>query len=1366
VLLCAVAVFSFSALSLSTEDTPADANHFATDAAALYQAASKVTPPSGADVVVLEDEERAWFDTEGKAIRTRYFLYKVLTQKGAVEWASIAANWEPWHEERPILRARVITPDNVVHTLDASTITDAPGKVTEYDLFSDRRVNRAPLPAVAPGSIVEEEQVSKQSAPFFGGTSVERFYFSGSVPIQHTRVLLDAPSALPIRYDVRLLPDLKPQRTEADGRVRIIFESGPIEAVEDVDPDLPSDVPAYSSVTFSTGVSWQRVAEEYAKIVDAQLAASDLKSLVNHVVATQKSRDQKISAILQYLHREVRYTGVEFGEATIVPRSPNETLTRKYGDCKDKAALLVAMLRTAGIPAYVALLNAGGREDVSPDLPGLGMFDHAIVFVPGTPDYWIDATDEYARLGEMPNGDQGRLALIARTDTTALSVTPVASSADNTIVEKREIFLAENGPGRILETSQPRGSAESSYRRAYADKENKSAKEELTNYVKSQYLAEKLDRMDRSDPHDLSQQFELVLESDRSKRGATDLDIAVAAIRIETLLNRLPADLRQREKEDDTKADKTASAKPKKNRTSDYQLPIAFVTEWRYTITPPPGFQPRPLPQNVDLPLGPAKLTEQFSAGSDGVVRATLRFDTVKRRISVSEGHELRDKAVQLLDQAPILIYFDPIGQVLLNQGKVREALKSYRDLIALHPKEPVHHLQLAQAFLVAGLGEPARSEAQTAVKLEPTSALAQKTLADILEYDSVGRKFRPGTDYGGAEAAYRAAIALDPDDKTNIANLAVLLEHNHWGLRYGPGARLKDALVEYRKLTPEKLAEFGMQNNIPIALFYDGQFAEAQKSAEALNPQPLALIIACEAALNGSQAALTEARKRTGQEEQFKQIAAAAGQMLINLRKYPQGADLEEAGASGNTASDTAAFAALYRKTVPHQQATFADDPIGAALRFEVLIWDPDLTLDQLRSICSLNCAKILATQDALDNYLKEAKGTISSKVRNGNFPDVGLDLSLTRAQPKVQGNDSTGYKVTLWPNANYKSARYIVKEDGHYKLLTTSRSVLAIGLEVLDRVNANDLNGARTLLDWLREDWHLPGGDDPLAGLAFPRMWTKGKDADAASMKIAAASILVRFKPTTPTGMAILEAAADSSPSGEERLNLMLAMVTGYLVIEKYEKSLPACAELAKEYPESEWLFETQSFALRALARFDDANALAEDRLKRLPGDLAAMRTLALNAESRGDYVKAHASWQKIIDAGQAEPQDLNSSSWNSLYTGKTGPADLENALKSAQLSNNSPNILHTLGCVYAELGKTKEAREVLVQAMDALNLDEPDEPFWYAFGRIAEQYGERDVAIADYNRVSKPKQAYQIPTSSYRLAQIRLQALHSDK
>ena len=1353
------------ATSVVGADEP-EVAHFLANAGTLYRRSSLVAPPAGADVLVLDDEETLVFDTDGKVARSRYFLYKVLTQRGAEGWGDISSTWEPWHQTRPSLRARVITSDNAVHLLDANTITDAPAKENADNVFSDRRVMRAPLPAVAQGSLIEEEQVSTESAPFFGAGTVERFYFGGSVPVRHTRLILDAPAALPLRYDIRLLPDLKPQRSEAEGRVRIAFDYGPMDSLQDADTGLPSDVPAYPSITFSTGDSWPRVADEYGKIVDKQIADANLKSLVGKLIAGKNSRDAKVGAILQYLGQEIRYTGVEFGESALIPHSPSETIARKYGDCKDKASLLVAMLRTADINAYIALLKAGTQEDVLPGLPGMGMFDHAIVFVPGYPDFWIDATDEYARLGEIPIADQDRLALIARPGSNVLLRTYASSSADNILTEKREIYLAENGPARIIETSQPHGSSESSYRRSYADKENKSAKEDLANYMKSQYLAEKLDRMDRSDPDDLSKQFELILESDRSKRGFTDLNIAVAAIRFDGLFSRLPSDLRQREAQDDSKTDKDSGQKTKKKRTSDYQLPEAFATEWHYTIVPPTGFSPKPLPPNTQLSLGPSILTEDFAADKDGVVHATLRFDTLKRRLTVSEAADLRDKVVQLIEREAIVIYFEPIGQRLLSQGNPRKAVQAYRDLIALHPKEAIHHLQLADFLLAAGLGESARDEAKAAVKLEPSSALAEKTLADILEYDLVGRKLRPGSDNAGAEAALRRAEQLDHDDRTTIGNLAILLEYNQWGLRYGPGAKLEDAVAEYRKLTAEQLADLGLRNNLAFALFYAGEFSGARKDALSLSPQPTALIVACEAVLHGSQAALAEGRERTTGEEQFKSVAQAAGWMLANLHKYGLAADLLEAGASGANASETAAAASVIRRTQPHEQLLFRDDAAGVAMRFELLTDDPEMTLDQLRSISSRNGMRAFATQAVVEQIAKQERETVSHDARNGQFRHVSVDTSISMAQPKVQGSDETGYKVILWASQSYKSSVYIVKEDNHYKVLATSRYPHAIGLEALDRLAVNDSAGARVLLDWLREDMHLAGGDDPVSDAPFPRFWAKGRNADPAAIRLAAALILVETESTAARGVSILEAAKASATTDSDRLNLASGLCYGYSRLRQYEKAVDYSSELVKEYPESKWAFGKFSYDLRAVRRFDEAERIAEERLQHIPGDIDAMRALVASAIARRDYAKIPALSQRILAEGNVSASDLNEVAWSSLFTGKVDQSDIEAALKAANSGKKNARILHTLGCVYAEAGKTKEARDILLEAMDLLDLDEPDSNYWFAFGRIAEQYDERDVAIADYNRAIKPANSADIPDSSYRLAQIRLEALRNQK
>lgn len=1358
----------FCLSGLAAEGDLASAPHFSLEPKALLAVAALATPPEGTDVVVLEEQQTVIFDAEGRSIETSYMVFKVLTQKGAEEWADVSLGWEPWHEERPTLHARVITPDLAVRELDPKTVSDAPARQEQSDMYSDSRVLRAPLPAMAPGSVVEQEWVEKETAPLFGAGTVGRYYFGKiATPVQHSRLILEAPSSLTLRYVAQLLPDLQPQRTEADGKVRMVFERSSIPAWDPSDGNLPMDFPAYPVVTYSTGTSWQRMAQEYAKTVDGHVGGADIKALVANLTEGRHTRDEKAQAILAYLSKNVRYTGIEFGEAAIVPHSPAETLAHKYGDCKDKATLLVAMLRAADIPAYVALLNAGQRMDVVPDLPGMGAFDHAIVYVAAQGsdhELWIDATDDYARLGQLPLPDQGRYALIARPETDKLTQISVSASKDNVLLEQREIDLAENGPARVVETSQPQGYFESEFRRFYADKDDKDHRESLTNYVKNQYLADKLDRFDRSEPGDFAKPFEIVIESKKAKRGVTDLDDAVAAIRLEGLFYRLPEELQKRESSDDTSSD----PKPKRTRTADYQLPEPLVVEWRYKIVPPIGFQPKALPKDVQTSLGPAQLSEHFEADAAGAVHGVIRFDTVRRRYTAAETIQLRNKVAEVREGEAILISFEPTAQALLRQGKAREAFQNYRGLIVQHPTEAVHHLQIAKALLEAGLGEAARDEVRAAVKLEPKSALAQKTLGEILEFDLVGRSFRPGSDYAGSAAAFREAIRLDPDQKDEqkeiVQELAILLEYNEDGARYGAGAKLKEAVAAYQSLPQDKLISMGLQNNLAFALFYDGDFAAARKIAETLNPQPKGLIVACEAAANGSQAGIAEAGKRSGNDAELKQVAATAGSMLMNLRKYALAADLMQAGASGDSAARTMGLASLLRKAQPHEDLHFHDDPAGFVMGFFLLSLAPDLTLDRLNALASKNAVLVSGKTDPeeLDKALKAGKQFRQSLARGGNSADVTLDIVMQALEPKGEGNDASGYRENLLIPGGKKMTMFVVKENGKYKVLDTTEKPNSIGLEVLDRIAANRLDDARVLLDWLREEQHLAGGDDPLSGEAFPRFWTKGKAAEASPMKLAAAAILVQTKATAAKGVAILEEARKTATSDTEKTNLALALAEGYGVLEDYARELPIIAELFKQYPESKRAFFSDVFLLRATGRGDEGEAVAQERLKKTPDDLDALHALASDASAREDYRGAHDWFQKIVDGGKAEGQDLNGLAWETLFYNRAEGPDIESGIRATQMSQNEPNILHTLACLYAEAGKTKEAREVMIQAMDLKELDEPDENYRYLLGRIAEQYGENEVATQEYTKVAKPKESLRIPDSTYRLTQNRLKVL----
>lgn len=852
--------------------------------------------------------------------------------------------------------------------------------------------------------------------------------------------------------------------------------------------------------------------------------------------------------------------------------------------------------------------------------------------------------------------------------------------------------------------------------------------------------------------------------SSKARRGYTDLDNGVAAIRLEGLFYRLPDELQKRADDDDKQSD---TGKPKKKRSADYELPQPFVSEWQYKIVPPLGFQPKPLPHDVKMSVGPAVLTETFSQETDGTVHADIRFDTVKRRFTIVEATELRNRVADLKDGEAILINFESTARALLEQGKPRDSFQSLHRLISQHPTEALHHLQLAQALLEAGLGDAARQEASIAVKLEPKSALAQQTLAEILESDLVGRKFRLGSDYAGAAVAFREGAKLDPDGKRASGNLGILLEYNHDGMRYGPGSHLKEAIATYRSLGPQKLADIGLSDNLAFALFYDEQFGEAKKEAETLNPQPASLIIACEAALNGVQAAIGEASKRSSGDADAKQKLKSSGEMLMNLRKYSLAADLLQAGASGENTAATMSLATTLRKASFHEQLHFGATPGDLVRKFLLLSLDSDLTIEKLSTLMSKNALIALRKQDVEKQKegLAAGKHLRSNLARKGTSIDVTLDLLMQMLNVKEDGDDLSGYRERVQMPGGKKLTLFVVKEDGQYKLLDTAEKPDAFGLEVLDRIAANNTAGAATLLNWLRDDHHIEGGDDPLAGEAFPRIWTKPRDPDAQLMRVAAASILVESKATAQQGITILDEARKSANTENDRVNIDLGLLAGSVSTEDYAKELAIASALADKYPESRRLFFARSFSLRALGRTQEADQLAAERLKTTPDDLDAMRSLVLNAIARQDLRAAYEGDQRIIQSGRAEASDYNNAAWQTLFFDRDGGPDVDAAIKASQMSPNTPYILHTLGCIYAELGKVKEARDVLLQGMDLQDLDEPDSSYWYAFGRVAEQYGEGEIALADYGRVDRPTGSLQLADSTYQLAQTRSRTSHAN-
>jgi tetratricopeptide (TPR) repeat protein len=164
-------------------------------------------------------------------------------------------------------------------------------------------------------------------------------------------------------------------------------------------------------------------------------------------------------------------------------------------------------------------------------------------------------------------------------------------------------------------------------------------------------------------------------------------------------------------------------------------------------------------------------------------------------------------------------------------------------------------------------------------------------------------------------------------------------------------------------------------------------------------------------------------------------------------------------------------------------------------------------------------------------------------------------------------------------------------------------------------------------------------------------------------------------------------------------------------------------------------------------------------------VPDDLSALHFSADLSQSTGDFAGVRKLLRSIIDKNRADLDDYNGYTWNALFTGEVTDDDISMLQRAIAADNGSGyNEIHTLACLYAEMGKTKEAREMLLRAMKAEALDEPDSPIWYGFGRIAEDYGLLDAARAFYNRVAKSTEENsnlitEPSDSTYNLAQRRL-------
>ncbi|RKH66834.1 DUF3857 and transglutaminase domain-containing protein [Corallococcus aberystwythensis] len=1332
---------------------------FTASASAMAASASKLPAPAGGGDVEVLLREGSYQELGPHRWRTTHRnVVRILTAAGVRAFAEARAEWSPWRQQRPALRARVITPDGREHPLDEATLHDAPVEDAAPDLYSDTRALRAPLPALRPGSVVELESVVEDTQAFFDAGVVTHFYFASPVPVRKVRLAIDVAPSTQLALRVQGLP-LEPLPQHQSDRKRLSFEGGPYAALTPLEADGPAGQAFQPHVAFSTGRSWNEVARAYDTIVETQLDGAALQARARALAKGSKDRRVVAQRLLEEVRESVRYTGLEFGAAAIVPAPPKQVLARQYGDCKEMSTLLVGLLRGAGIPAHVALVRSG-REDV-PELPGMGFFNHAIVHVPGTPALWIDPTDPGAEAGMLAPELQGRHALVAAQDTQGLTVIDEAPAAANTAVFTRTVELSDEGPARVKETRELSGSLAVQYRRMLRAVRPDDLRRNLEALATGQYQGT-LEGMKHTSLEEGTGPFRLELDVASARFATTGWRSVRVPLRVDSPLAWLPDSLDDvRELLPDELGRKPAL--PTK-RKSDLVLPVAYRAEVRYRLRPPQGFGVRTVPRDETLSLGPATLALGYTRESDGGLTATFRFDTVKRRYTPEEVTAFRTALATFARRAAVEVELEDRGARLVEAGRVKDGLDLYEKRLTSRADSAQVRARYAGTLLRLGFGEQARAEARRAVEQQPSSPLVHHVLAWVLQHDLQGQRLRPGADLEGAVASCRKAIALEPDSVAANALLADLLEHNREGEHFGRGAPLTEAVATWRHLRDDLRAQ-DVDDRLIAALFRSGATAEALEAARAAAPSELRakVLVMTTAERQGVAEAIAEADREFEGPDARRQALALAGNHLLTRGRADVAVKLFEAALKNAYDPDRQFQLELAKNARDGKNAKKEEKgPEALVRRIVKAAWTSRDVKDFKAAI-----RPFMSNRDREDSTLARklellhAQATRFSRTSLDTVGESSMaDLAVAALDLKAEGQEKIGYRVRLkflLGAQVYEDAWYIVTESNQLRLLGSVTDPRPLGAEALRWLDAGRLKEALVWIGWAVADTRAvaPEGLSPLASFANTLRGFSGAEGVT---HLRAACAYLGASTGDARVLAALRAQAQYA-SGEERHRLMMALAVALRANGRDPGAEVILDEVRSDVPQSADAFWLKREMLSERGRWAELRQVAESRLAVLHTDSLGLESLMVASLNQGNWAGLEEATRELMDVGGAGADAYRTLAWAALHRGRVTSQDIAWAQKAVHLGvegDTKPTAL--LAALLVESGKLVEARKLVDDAMEEASADaSTDAGLLYAKARLAEAFGLAEAARGLYRAV--PRDDTSDARSFHRLAQARL-------
>lgn len=403
--------------------------------------ASGIRAPKVNAFILLLDQKHI-IKANGVLISKKHVMVKVLTEGGKAA-GDVVIPFNSYFEKPKINIARTIQPTGEIQNV-AKEAVEEESLFAAQPVFSDFKVKRIIFPNVQIGSVIEYEIEIVENNKFIPG-----FSFVFTIPVNwivwRARFSVDVPNSMPVKYKVEKFLKDSPSITAGNKSKIYTWQEDYIYVKGGDEPAAPNYMRIGPYVVFSTIESWQKINDWGLNLAQNQFNPDKAIDDQAEELIKGRKQDKKelIEPVFDFVSKNIRYAAIELGEASFKPYPAALVLKNAYGDCKGKSALLIAMLKSIGIPAYPALLVTNNSGLILEDIPMIN-FNHMIVAVPDGEGYlFLDPTAEMIPFNRLPFFEQGCEAFIIKKDKkTEFVKMPVDSADDNKI--SRQCQLAFN----------------------------------------------------------------------------------------------------------------------------------------------------------------------------------------------------------------------------------------------------------------------------------------------------------------------------------------------------------------------------------------------------------------------------------------------------------------------------------------------------------------------------------------------------------------------------------------------------------------------------------------------------------------------------------------------------------------------------------------------------------------------------------------------------------------------------------------------------------------------------------------------------------------------------------------------------------